>query len=628
LFTRKNTYDDLKLHEDMARIRTHYATSGYVRASVQEPLIQIKPKTIYRTLPFIKPEFPWGIPVPFWSKQEQRMHLTLRIEENAQYRVGQVTIVGNKEFSGDSIRFILGLIPGTLYSDERLRKGLENLRKLYGSRGFINFTGVPVYDFVEGKRIINLIVNIEEDRMFFVNRISFSGNTTTRDKIIRRELMINEGDPLSSASWDLSLVKLNQLGYFEPIRQEDAEMKLDPVHSSVDINLKVKERDGNRITFNGGVSGVSGTFVGLGYSTNNFLGLGEAMSVNLEGGTKMSQYQFSFTEPYLFSRPLATSFSLFSTRYQYDSSSQNLDQKRSGFSVSSSYPLRVFHRIGLAYQLDNSRIASVDDATREFFTTLATGDQNVSTYFTRRLTSSYAFNSVNSPNKPTNGYSFVASMESAGGLLGGNVNFYRPSIEFKLFKPLQGGRNTLALRVSGSYVHGFANKSVPFYERLFMGGDYDLRGFDYRSISPIAFLRREKDGVAYDDMVRVGGDTQAVLNFEYRIPIGGPVTVAPFVDVGNSWVLDSKALRRLVTNALGQRQLEDVGFLSGTNRGLRASTGVELQITMPVINLPLRLIFALNPSRIDKTYYGPTAGTPLSVREPARGFKFTIGKTF
>jgi len=161
-----------------------------------------------------------------------------------------------------------------------------------------------------------------------------------------------------------------------------------------------------------------------------------------------------------------------------------------------------------------------------------------------------------------------------------------------------------------------------------MGGDYDLRGFDYRSISPIAFLRREKDGVAYDDVVRVGGDTQAVLNFEYRIPIGGPVTVAPFVDVGNSWVLNSKALRRQVTNALGQTQLEDVSFLSGTNRGLRASTGVELQITIPVINLPFRLIFALNPSRIDKTYSGPTAGTPLSVREPSRGFKFTIGKTF
>jgi len=512
------------------------------------------------------------------------------------------------------------------------------LKMMYGDRGYINFTPIPQQNFNEEKKLINLTVNIDEDHKFYVNRISFSGNTTTRDKVIRRELLIEEGDVFSSALWDKSLLKLNQLGYFEELRNLDAEMKLNPADNSVDINLKVKEKDGNRIGFNGGLSGASGGFLGVSYSTNNFLGLGENMSVNLQSGTRQSNYEFSFTEPYLLSQPLATSFSLFSTSYRYNQSGLNFDQARKGFNLSTTRPFRTFHRFGMTYQLDNSRTSSVDPATQEFFSTLTTGDQNASSYFARRLITSYSFNSINNPFKPTKGHSFTTSLESAGGLLGGNVNFYRPSFEFKTFKPVNHGRNTIAMRFSGSYVQAFPNKSVPFYERFFMGGDYDLRGFDFRSVGPIAFISRTRDAVnastgevvkvPFDDIVHVGGDTQALFNFEYRIPIAKLITLAPFVDVGNSWVLNSKALSRQVTDSLGQVSLQNINFLSGTNSGLRVSTGLELQITMPIINLPLRLIFALNPSRIDRTFIGPSAGTPVSVQQPFQGFRFSIGKTF
>jgi outer membrane protein insertion porin family len=643
LFTRNDTYNQLKLNDDITRIRMQYASKGYVRANVLEPVTEIKPKTIYRTLPFIKPGFPWGIPVPFWKEQAQRLHVTLKIEENAQYRVGTVNVIGNKEFSSETIRFMLGLTPGAVYNEERLRKGLDILKKMYGERGYINFTPIPQQSFNEQSKIVNLTISIEEDHKFYINRISFTGNTTTRDKVIRRELMVNEGEVFNSTLWNRSLLKLNQLGYFDEVRQQDAEMKLNPADNSVDINLKVKEKDRNRIGFNGGVSSVSGTFLGVNYSTNNFLGLGENMSVNLEGGTRMSNYQFSFTEPYLFSQPLAASFSLFSTSYRYDQSGLNqsglnFDQARRGFNVSAMRPFRTFQHLGVSYQLDNSHTSSIDPATQEFFSTLATGDQNASSYFARRLTTTYSFNSVNNPLTPTKGYSFVTSLETAGAFLGGNVNFYRPSFEFKAFKPVNHGRNTLAMRFTGSHVRAFANKSIPFYERFYLGGDYDLRGFDFRSVGPVAFIRRTVDSVnastgevvkvPYDDIVHVGGDTQAVFNFEYRIPIAGPITLAPFVDVGNSWVTNSKSLLRQVTDPLGQTSLQNVQFLSGTNSGLRVSTGLELQITMPVINVPFRLIFALNPSRINQTYVGPSAGTPLSIKEPFQGFRFSIGKTF
>jgi outer membrane protein insertion porin family len=171
-----------------------------------------------------------------------------------------------------------------------------------------------------------------------------------------------------------------------------------------------------------------------------------------------------------------------------------------------------------------------------------------------------------------------------------------------------------------------------------MGGDFDLRGFDFRSVGPIAFINRStttvdpttgvSTTVPFDDIVHVGGDTQGLFNFEYRIPITGPFTLAPFLDVGNTWVLNRNALLRNVTDSLGQVSAQSVNLLPGTNSGLRISTGVELQITLPVINLPMRLIFAVNPSRIDRTYIGPTVGTPINVQQPFQGFRFSIGKTF
>src|SRR4029078_3489619 len=145
-----------------------------------------------------------------------------------------------------------------------------------------------------------------------------TGNTTTRDKVIRREVMVEEGQVFNSSLWDMSLQRLNQLGYFEEVKTEDAEVKPSPTEPNVDISLKVKEKGKNSIGFNGGVSGIGGSFMGLSYKTNTSLEFGEPLAVTLQGGTRQSQYQFSFTEPYLMDRPLTTGFSVFNTSFRYD----------------------------------------------------------------------------------------------------------------------------------------------------------------------------------------------------------------------------------------------------------------------------------------------------------------------
>src|SRR5215468_12674675 len=386
VFNSKDTYFDLKLADDLTRIRMLYAEHGYVRANVLDPTVDTKPHQVMRTLPFIRAPFPFGIPLPFWKKQVDRYFITINVEENDQYRVGEVKVTGNKQFNELVIRAILGLVPCEIFNEERLRKSFDNLKKLYGSQGYINFTAVPLQDFDESKKIVNLTINVDEDRQFYVNRIAFSGNTTTRDKVIRREVMVEEGNVFNSALWDVSLQRLNQLGYFEELKPEDAEVKPQAVEPKVDINLKVKEKNRNSISFNGGVSGIGGSFLGLGYETNNFLGFGETFGVQLQGGTRQSQYQFNFTEPYLFDRPITSGFTVFSTNFRYDQAREffglnpnklqsglgfenrlNFEQKRAGFSLFTSYPFKIWNRVGLNYGWDNSETSAINPATEEYF---------------------------------------------------------------------------------------------------------------------------------------------------------------------------------------------------------------------------------------------------------------------
>ncbi|HMF00171.1 MAG TPA: outer membrane protein assembly factor BamA [Terriglobia bacterium] len=669
VFNSKDTYFDLKLADDLTRIRMLYAEHGYVRANVLDPIVETKPHQVMRTLPFIRAPFPFGIPLPFWKKKVDRYFITINIEENDQYRVGEVKVTGNKRFNELVIRAILGLVPGEIFNEERLRKSFDNLKKLYGSQGYINFTAVPLQDFDESKKIVNLTINVDEDRQFFVNRIAFSGNTTTRDKVIRREIMVEEGQVFNSSVWDMSLQRLNQLGYFEEIKTEDAEVKPSTTEPQVDINLKVKEKGRNSIGFNGGVSGIGGSFMGLSYETNNFLGFGETLAVTLQGGTRQSQYQFSFTEPYLFDRPLTTGFTVFKTSFRYDQARElfgidpsklpsglgfenrlNFEQKGSGFNLFGSYPFRIWNRFGLNFGINHSQTSEINAATKDYFSAVKTqqeqsflstaGGGAFSDFHAHTLIPSFSRNRTNGPAiSPTSGYSLSTTFEYTGGPLGGTVNYLRPTLDYRMFHPMNKGRNTLAVRFLSSFVTGFRGTAVPYYQRFFLGGDFDIRGFDFRQIGPIAHVVRTINAVdpetgnlvsrPFDDVVYVGGDTQGVMNVEYRIPIIGRVfTMAPFFDIGNAWVARKNQLTRQVVNSEGVLTTEQVVFLPGTNSGFRTSTGVELQVMMPVINAPFRLIFAFNPNRIHSQFYGSATGLPFRIDEKAHDFKFTVGRTF
>ncbi|MEO8659051.1 MAG: outer membrane protein assembly factor BamA [Bryobacteraceae bacterium] len=695
------TYDSTKLEEDKERIRQFYMDHGYFTARIGEQTV-----TIRRT-------GGGGIKLPiFYSNRPGiKADIAIPVEEGKKYQLGKINFIGVKLFRTPEtlMRPVFQMAEGDAFSTAKLRKGLEELRKLYGNFGYIDM--VPEPDFAPNPQTakLDLTLTVDEGKQFFVRRIDFSGNTTTRDKVIRRELLIDEGDIFNTRLWQVSILRLNQLGYFEALKEEEsAQITRDTRNNVVDILLKVKERGKNSVSLNGGVSGISGSFIGFGYSTNNFLGLGETLSLNSELGDRIRNATFGFTEPYFLGRPMQAGFTIYTQRFNYDQGrevsllsgrnlipyynslgQQNLLNYVSngyGFTTFLSYPLkRSFARMGITYGYDRQNITTLTTASSTYFDYInfqgLAGANQLTGVKTSKLSPSYTYNSVDHPITPSRGHSIFVSMGYAGGPLGGNVNLLEPTASATWFRKGLKKGHVIGMRGLGRFLTGYGGKVAPPFNRIYMGGENDVRGFDIWSISPIAYVPSQATiNVLNDDysarqqyiivngrktlspvtqtipvyqLIFPGGDTQILGNFEYRIPIFGPVTIAAFFDGGFNKVMRSEQLQLnqdRLDNLNGQFPQASFGknaiVAAGTEK-VRTSTGLELQIMMPVVNAPFRLYWAYNPTVVqeylappivaDRSLFPNNAtflnsiasfGQATPYFERRKVFRFTISRTF
>ena len=674
------TYDATKLEEDTERVRAEFQNRGYFKVLVDEPKTEIH-DTGHT-----------GFHIPLLqSGLGKSVDITIPIEEGERYRLGTITFKNNKAIpNSNALRSLFPMKDGDIFSREKVAKGLENLRKAYGEAGYINFTSVPDTKFDDEKKIVNLIIDVDEGKQFYVRRIEFEGNTTTRDKVIRREIALEEGQIYNSRYWELSLLRLNQLGYFEQLKPDDpntTERHLDEKAGTVDLTLKVKEKGKNSIGLQGGVSGLSGAFVGINYSTNNFLGLGETLSVQASLGSRQRDLVFGFTEPYLFDRPIQAGFNVYLRKINYNQARQyailsgqnpnlptaylqnlqNYSQSSAGTSLTLSYPLRrSFKRFGISYAFDRSSLVAVSNASKLLFENLnfrgITGPNALAGIVTSKITPSFSMNTLDSPYSPHHGRSLFLGGEIAG--IGGTIHTFRPIVQYKQFFPVQKRRNAVGYNLQASFITGYSGVVAPPFERAYLGGENDLRGFDIRAVSPIAYLPsvqtvalRNPDSsyvpanpsfpvqvtntgtcvnncwnvpVPYNQLVTPGGDLSMHGNFEYRITIAGPVALAPFVDMGTDPILRTSQLQ---INPVQYETLQSTLFgcpilgpqtsyacsgghtitgipqylspVPGTNWVVRMSTGLELQTMLPVVNAPFRIYYAYNALRLDSSAFPP-----------------------
>src|SRR5579875_2536077 len=311
------TYNKDKLDADLEKIRELYQAHGYFFALPEEPIT--KTVNTHPPLPFI-----------FLGRgRGKRVDVTIPIEEGALYHLGKFVIRGNHLFNEQQLAPVLQMKPGDVFNLTKVRDALKNYTKLYGEYGYINFTANPDIEPDRKRRIINLALDFDEEQQYFVHRINFAGNTKTRDKVIRRQLLLDEGSVFNTALWKISIYRINQLGYFDPIKQANPDnpsptgyqgvnVVQNNQNHTVDLNVKLKEKGRNSIGFSGGISGIMGNFVGANYATQNFLGLGDTLSIGGQVGTFVTNATLGFTEPYVFNKPITAGFTVFLNNYHFD----------------------------------------------------------------------------------------------------------------------------------------------------------------------------------------------------------------------------------------------------------------------------------------------------------------------
>src|SRR5918993_2650317 len=256
-FKGQDILDREKLEFDLRNVDNYMRSKGYLQARHGEPRVE----SVGRR----RTGFP-VLPLPFLSSVDEGLRITVPIVEGKVYRLGEFKVEGNSIFSEDQIRAVIGLNKGDIADGEKVSKGLfENLKKFYGQQGFIEYTAEPVPTFKDNPQnpnegVVDFTVTIEEGKQFTLRRLEFVGNTFTRDNVLRREVLINEGDIYNDVYWEYSVVKLNQLGYFNPIdKDKDIDRRTNDEDATVDLALKVSERGRQQISFNGGLSGIGGS---------------------------------------------------------------------------------------------------------------------------------------------------------------------------------------------------------------------------------------------------------------------------------------------------------------------------------------------------------------------------------
>ena len=746
-FSSKDVYHKERLQADLDRLRVLlYADNGYLRTRFGEPRVEEVGEI--------------GSGVPLVGHNGQGLKIVIPVEEGRQYRAGAVKIEDAKAFPPEYLRAVFGLNPGDIVRGYSiLNRGVERLTTLYGSIGYIQFQAAINPEFHDDandatKGTADVTVVLDEGRQYILHRLDFVGNTFTRDNVLRREVLLNEGERYSERLWDLSILHLNQLGFFDPIEKHDATINTNEVTGQADIALKVQEKNRQQVSFTGGVAGDQGSYVGVQYSTNNLLGYGESLSLSVAAGNLQKSASFAFSEPYVLGRPIRLGFQVFYQDYKFVSQGLGVSptadqsfgayggqpqfsQQSAGGNVSASAPLSFFARhfqmgqfvhFGLSYAYSTTDTHDLASAASDSARGLTFAQSGVAQ---STLTPTVSYNTLNGTLDPTTGKSIVFGSSVSGGLLGGDVNAIAPYAEFKMFRPLFAGREasrsldprstrTFGFRALFGHTAPFGTPfqsnsaafigGTPLSSRYYLGGEDSIRGYNTRSIAPLVPVeqltttrnvfaadllgnrlpvRNKHRGtantvagsvinqftgsdhkIADASYVPIGGDSQLLFNFEYRIPVVGPLMFVPFADIGSAFNMqqlkDQVIQNPFVTTRLNQGELVTLnphgkiasqreireattpeilpgslppGFrrvsingdqqtntqldlsqaYGGLLRNARCSLGGEFRIQVPVINVPFRLIFAWNPNaRVNNPW----------VLESRHAIRFSVGRTF
>jgi len=628
---------DKTLEDDLENIKKAYWRLGYKDVFVGQPTVDIVDKTTARQKKKNKERELTGKS----PKYKLRASLTIPVLEGERYYEGTFKVEGNDkvmkgqtgenyyrmriaEARRDNNSMIAKFLnikanssplpPGKLrpFDLDALNTGIGKIKEEYSNMAYVAFRADKKLDVREenGVKKVDVTVKVDEGEMFTIRRIDFQGNDTTKDKVLRRALMVKEGDPFRMEMFKDSFTRLSQLGFFDV---KDQEPKIEPVGDKpqVDITVKGEEAGVNEIMFQGGFGSVFGLTLGATFSTHNLGGGGETLGLSYQGGKYQTTFGINYTEPYIKDLPYSLYVSLSNSLTDYDASRVGLEYAYKermksvgtglGTSLSTYFPDQswaFFTSVGLGYSF------RLIDITGGHSYVLRDSYHNL---LTSSVNASIGYSTINHPYKPSSGMKLAFSTEYGGWQMGTDRPFYRASWVFTKFANIA-DRHIFGMNLSYGYIRNLSDQTMAIYDLYRPGGENSVRGYQYGQIGSVVY-----DNVG--QVVAIGGNKQFLANFEYQIKIADPFRIVLFYDAGNAWGPGNKVFNRDPVyypdpnNPNGKP-------LSIDNPLLLRSAGIEIRFFLPVSPAPMRLIWAKKQNPYPWDTYGKT------------DFQFSIGTTF
>ena len=482
--------DEVQLEQDLDKIREYYQDHGFIDVGIKE----------------VRKE----------RTSKGPMIITIVIVEGPQYHVRKLTISGYQATSEEKIRKLLKMKEGSLYSPKQLRDDAKMLADAYGSGGYVDLVVTPE-GTPAGPALIDVHYNIEEGSRSFVNRVNIEGNTRTKDKVIRREVLVAPGDVFNTVRVDTTKKRLENLGYFAKVETYPEETD---IPGRKDLTILVQEKRTGSLSFGGGFSTVD-KLVGFAELTQgnfdlfkwpSFTGGGQKFRLRLQYGTQRKDFILTITEPYFLDRRLSLSGQAFYNEANYLSA--DYDQRNYGFLFELRKPITSYMYGTLGYTLQNIEIFNVASSAPDFILSQS------GTFTESKVYTSVVFDSRDNPLLSHHGRRITFSPSIAGGFLGGDTQIYGLDLEGSQYFSLP--KDTILLlngEIATVSQWGNGNE-VPIFERLYLGGSNNLRGFPFREVGP------QENGEP------IGGQSMARATIEWTFPIIVKARGAIFYDTG------------------------------------------------------------------------------------------------
>ena len=479
--TSSGEYNPEQLSQDAERINDHYLNNGYIESRASDPVVVFEKESIF---------------------------VTFKIFEGEQFKMGKVGITGDMIFPEAELMEKLKITDEEVFSRRKVQEDVLTLNETYANEGYAYPEISPLISPDKENRIVNLTFNIDKGKEIYFQKINITGNTRTRDKVIRRELKVSEQDKYSGKNLKRSVKNLHRLDYFEDVKVDQTK---GTEEDRMVLDLQVVEKSTGTLSFGAGYSSVENLYGMMSITERNLFGRGQSVQVKAELGGVTTKFDVSFTEPWLFDIPLSASTNIYNWKIAYD----DYDKDGRGGSVSFGYPVYDFTRVYFSYAYDHSIIKNIS-----FFAANEIKELE-GTNITSSVSSTLRYDSRDKVFNATEGSKHSVSVEYAG--LAGNIGFIKYLAETGWYFPIY-REFILFLHGRTGYLHQNSGYTLPDYEKFYLGGINSVRGFGWQGIHSLN-----------DEGFEIGGDKFVQGNIELNLPIikGAGLMGVLFYDTGD-----------------------------------------------------------------------------------------------